>query len=168
MTSLRPRFLAAALLFLTAASALADTPIPAGATIAADPAVRFGTLANGLRYAIMPTQGPAGAISIRLVMKVGSFDEAEDELGYAHFIEHMTFRSTRQAPGGTLDNPFAAYGVALGRDQNAATMLDSTIFEADLPASGSAGLRPVLDWMKAAVEDVDFTPAAVDSERGVV
>jgi zinc protease len=168
MTSLGLRALAAAFLFLTTAPALADTPIPAGAAIAPDPAVRFGALANGLRYAIMPNKGPAGAISIRLVMKVGSFDEADDELGYAHFIEHMTFRSTRQAPGGTLDNPFAAYGVALGRDQNAATMLDTTIFEADLPASGSAGLRPVLDWMREAVEEVDFTPAAVDSERGVV
>jgi zinc protease len=167
MTSFGLRAFAMASLLL-AAPALADKPIPAGEKIAPDPAVRFGTMVNGLRYAIMSNHSPSGAISIRLVMRVGSIDEADDELGYAHFIEHMAFRSTRQAPGGTLDNPFAAYGIALGRDQNAGTALETTLFNVDLPASGARGAGPILEWMRNAVDSILFTPAAVDAERGVV
>src|SRR4051794_37958886 len=93
--------------------AAADTPIPAEAKAVPDPAVRLGTLANGLRYAVMPNRVPTGAVSIRLAFDVGSYLERDDELGYAHFIEHMAFRSTRQAPTGVLDNRFGRLGVAL-------------------------------------------------------
>ncbi|MEA3002767.1 MAG: zinc protease [Sphingomonadales bacterium] len=140
-------------------------PIP---IIAADPAVRFGTTANGFRYAVMQNKKPAGAVSIRLLLKVGSFEEADDELGYAHFIEHMAFRSTKAAPAGVLDNPFAAMGVALGRDQNAFTTLESTIYGVDVPAANPEGLRKILDWMRSAVDGIVFTPAAVETERGVL
>ena len=67
---------------------------------------------------------PAGAVSIRLAIRAGSYDEEESERGFAHFIEHMAFRSTRQAPEGSLDTRFANLGVAFGRDQNAATGLE--------------------------------------------
>ncbi|MDB5669724.1 MAG: hypothetical protein JWO25_683, partial [Alphaproteobacteria bacterium] len=136
--------------------------------IVADPAVRFGTLPNGLHYAILQNHIPAGAVSVRLALDVGSFEEAEDERGYAHFIEHMAFRSTRLAPNGVLDDRFAALGVAFGRDQNAFTQLTSTIYAIDLPASKPEGLKDVLDWLHSGAEDILFTPAAVDSERGVV
>jgi zinc protease len=85
---------------LVAHPALALDPIPADAALVADPAIQSGTLSNGLRYAIVPNNSPADAISIRLLVDAGSYDEEESERGYAHFIEHMAFRSTRSAPGG--------------------------------------------------------------------
>lgn len=133
-----------------------------------DPAVRFATLPNGFRYAVMQNKGPAGAVSVRLLVKVGSYEEADDELGYAHYIEHMAFRSTKFAPGGILDNPFAAMGVALGRDQNAFTLLDHTTYGVDIPAANPEGVRKILDWMRSAMDGILFTQAAVDIERGVV
>ncbi|HEY1607493.1 MAG TPA: insulinase family protein [Allosphingosinicella sp.] len=133
-----------------------------------DPAVRTGTLPNGFRYEVMQNKGPAGAVSIRLLVKVGSYEEADDELGYAHYIEHMAFRSTTFAPAGILDNPFAAMGVALGRDQNAFTTIESTTYGVDIPASTPDGLRKILDWMRSAMDGIAFTQAAVDIERGVV
>ncbi|HEX5182534.1 MAG TPA: insulinase family protein [Allosphingosinicella sp.] len=136
--------------------------------IAPDPAVRTGTLPNGFRYKVMRNKGPAGAVSIRLIVKVGSFEEADDQLGYAHFIEHMAFRSTKFAPGGILDNPFAAMGVALGRDQNAFTTIASTTYGVDVPAANPDGLRRILDWMRSAMDGIAFTPAAVGMERGVL
>src|SRR5690349_17487488 len=59
--------------------------------IAPDPAVRYGALPNGMRYALMKNQMPAGAVSIRLSLAFGSLQEAESEKGLAHFIEHMAF-----------------------------------------------------------------------------
>lgn len=166
--ALRGGILAASMLGVAAGPALADKPIPAEARAQADPAVKRGTLPNGLRYALMRNATPAGAVSIRLAMDVGSYVENDDELGYAHFIEHMAFRSTKQAPKGVLDNPFGALGVGFGRDQNAATTLMSTVYQVDLPRSDLASVQTVLDWMRGAADGILFTPEAVDQERGVV
>ncbi|HEX8621693.1 MAG TPA: insulinase family protein [Allosphingosinicella sp.] len=159
---------AAAALLLPCAPASAIDPFPAEARMAPDPALRTGTFANGLRYAIMRNGAPAGAVSIRLAIRAGSYDEEEGERGFAHFIEHMAFRSTRQAPEGSLDTRFANLGVAFGRDQNAATDLDSTVYQMDIPKADSAATARVLEWLRGAADGILFTPAAVEVEKGVV
>src|SRR3954471_22731919 len=150
---------AAAFLLLAAAPAVAfapDAPKKNANAIEPDPAVLFGTLPNGFRYAVMQNKQPAGSVSVRLLVKVGSYEEAEDELGYAHFIEHMAFRSTRTAPAGILDNPFASMGVALGRDQNAFTTLETTVYGVDVPAANAEGLRKLLEWMRSSADGILF------------
>jgi zinc protease len=170
MLSCRTPRLAAFLSILAflAVPAAAEAPIPAGAKMVPDPAVKHGRLPNGLRYAVMQNVTPANAISIRLAMKVGSYEESDSERGYAHFVEHMAFRSTKQAPDGAFNNRFAAFGVAIGRDQNAVTGLENTIYRIDLPTNNMEAVRTVLTWMRGAADGILFTPAAVEVERGVV
>ena len=36
---------------------------------------------------------------LRLAVKTGSLDEADDQQGLAHFVEHMLFEGTRHFPG---------------------------------------------------------------------
>jgi len=163
-----PKFLICAVLACLAAPLAAEAPIPSDARLAPDPAVRSGTLPNGMHWSVMQNATPAKAVSIRLAMDVGSYQEEEKERGFAHYIEHMTFRSTRDAPEGSLDTRFAKYGIALGRDQNAATSLVSTVYRVDLPSNGSEGVRAILAWMRGAADGVLFTPKSVDLERGVV
>ena len=73
---------AAVALALLGPHALAADPAPKAAAlaydpnrIAPDPAVRTGVLPNGLRYAVMRNALPKGAVSIRLGIDVGSFEE---------------------------------------------------------------------------------------------
>ena len=79
-----------------------DAPVPKWAQeqsdIPASPRVTYGCLDNGLRYALMPNQTPPGQVSLRLLVLAGSLNEQDNELGYAHFVEHMAFRSTRSFP----------------------------------------------------------------------
>jgi zinc protease len=159
---------AAAALLALCGPARAIDPIPADAKAIPDPAVRTGTLANGLRYAIMRNGSPAKAVSMRLAIRAGSYDEEEAEAGFAHFIEHMAFRSTRQAPDGSLDTRFASLGVAFGRDENAATGLEATIYQMDVPVAEPAAVGKVLEWLRGAADGILFTPAAVELEKGVV
>ncbi|HEX8584742.1 MAG TPA: insulinase family protein [Allosphingosinicella sp.] len=159
---------AAAVLTAAATPVLAIDPLPADAKLETDPAIETGALANGLRYAIAANNTPADAVSLRLVVRAGSFDEEEDERGFAHFIEHMAFRSTRGAPGGTLDNRLGVFGVALGRDQNAFTDMTSTVYKIDFPHKDMKAIAEVLGWMRDAADGIVFTPAAVDAERAVV
>jgi zinc protease len=143
-------------------AAIASRPVPA------DPSVRTGVLANGLRYAIRRSELPKGGVSIRLGIKAGSFDDPDGDNGAAHFVEHMAFRSTRHYPDNSVDGAFAKSGVAFGRDQNAATRLFTTAFAIDLPRSDEADRQTALVWLRDVADGVVFDPAAVEKERGVV
>jgi zinc protease len=160
----------AALLLLACAPAplMAADPIPADSKLVPDSEIKTGTLPNGLRYAIVPHASPAGAVSLRLAVDVGSYDEGQDERGYAHYVEHMAFRSTRGAPTGVLDNRLASLGVALGKDHNAATSMVSTVYQVDLPGNDPKGVGEVMGWLRDTADGILFTPAATDAERGVV
>src|SRR4051812_878095 len=68
----------------------------------ADGSAHFGTLANGLRYVVLPNHEPAGRASLRLLVLAGSLQEKEDQRGLAHFLEHMAFNGSRHYPPGTL------------------------------------------------------------------
>ena len=59
-----------------------------------DPAVRYGRLPNGMKYAIRANSTPKGAASIRLHFDFGSLAERDQERGLAHFIEHMAFNGS--------------------------------------------------------------------------
>lgn len=159
---------AAAALLVACGPARAIDPLPADAKAAPDPAVRTGVFANGLRYAVMRNGSPTGAVSIRLAVRAGGYDEEEPEGGFAHFVEHMAFRSTRQAPEGSFDTRFASLGIAFGRDENAVTGLEATIYQMDLPVAEPAAVAKVLEWLRGAADGILFTPAAVELEKGVV
>ena len=63
-----------------------------------DPLVKVGSLPNGLRYFIRENEWPANRAELRLVVNVGSIVEDDDQLGLAHFTEHMAFNGTAQFP----------------------------------------------------------------------
>ena len=133
-----------------------------------DPAIRYGRLANGLRYAVQSNAAPKGAISLRLGIDVGSYDEADDERGVAHFVEHMGFSGTRSFPEKQLDLTFAPLGVAFGRDHNAATEVNRTTYQIDLPAGAAGELGAATRWLRDVVDGMLFLDAAVTRERGVI
>lgn len=133
-----------------------------------DPNLRTGVLPNGLRYAVMRSATPKGAVSIRFAIDVGSYEETEAERGLAHFVEHMAFRATTHFPEGRLEQQLAEIGVGAGRDHNAFTGLYSTLYVIDLPDGGRDHLDLAFRWLRDVAEGVVFDPVAVDHERGVI
>ncbi|MEO9131086.1 MAG: insulinase family protein [Sphingomonas sp.] len=142
--------------------------IPVRRTVVADPAIRAGTLPNGMRYFIMKAASPAKGLSLRLGIDAGSFEENASERGYAHLIEHMAFRATRSAPDGGLDRRFAPLGVAFGRDQNAATTIFTTTYKLDFATADEHGIDQGFGWLRDVADGVVFPNGAVATERGVV
>src|SRR5258708_23071422 len=65
--------------------------LEAQAVLPLDPAIRAGTLPNGLKYFIRRNGRPEKRVSLRLAVKSGSLEEADDQQGLAHLIEHMAF-----------------------------------------------------------------------------
>jgi zinc protease len=133
-----------------------------------DPAVRFGALANGMRYAIMANATPKGTASIRLHLDVGSLAEAEDQRGLAHFLEHMAFNGSTRVPEGEMVKLLERLGLAFGPDTNASTGFAETIYMLDLPQVGETHIDTGLMLMRETASEVTIEPKAVDRERGVI
>ncbi|MDZ4054786.1 MAG: insulinase family protein, partial [Phenylobacterium sp.] len=103
------------------------------ADVAPDPEIRFGTLPNGMRYAIRRQTIPEGQAALRLRIDAGSLMERDDQQGLAHFLEHMAFNGSEAVPEGEMIKILERLGLAFGADTNASTGFDETIYKLDLP-----------------------------------
>jgi zinc protease len=104
-----PSFLLATALILTPLAAAPSFP-QAGSDLPADPAARFGSLPNGVRYVVYPNKEPQGRASLRLLVEAGSLHEKENQRGVAHFLEHMAFNgssTTRPARSSNFSSAWA-------------------------------------------------------------
>ncbi|MES2693669.1 MAG: insulinase family protein [Verrucomicrobiota bacterium] len=132
------------------------------------PQLRVGTLPNGMRYLILPNAQPKDRISLRLLVSVGSLHENDDELGLAHFVEHMAFRGTRKFPADSLTAALQRLGVGLGPDNTAFTSYDHTFYHLELPDASDATLREGLDVFREYAEGITFDATLLERERGVI
>jgi zinc protease len=130
--------------------------------------IRFGTLANGMRYAIMHNATPPGQTSLRLFIGAGSLQEREDQRGLAHFLEHMAFKGSTHVPQDEMVRILQRKGLAFGPDTNAFTSYDETVFKLDLPQSDADRLDTGLLLLREIGGELLLTQSAMDSERGVV
>ena len=70
--------------------------------VRADADTRFGSLPNGMRYAIHRQAIPPGQASLRLRFDAGSLMETDAQQGLAHFLEHMAFNGSKNVPEGEM------------------------------------------------------------------
>ena len=136
--------------------------------IPADPAVRFGVLPNGMRYAILRNATPPGQASLRLRIDAGSLFENDDQQGLAHFMEHMAFNGTTNIPENELLRILERLGLAFGADTNAFTSLDQTAYILELPRTNDETVDAALRIMREQVSEALMAPDAIDAERGVI
>ena len=153
----------------TAPAAPAGTALPAPSTpLVADPKVRIGTLSNGLRYYIRQNAKPEKRAELRLVVNAGSVLEKENQLGYAHFIEHMAFNGTTRFAKNQLVSYLQSIGVQFGADLNAYTGFDETVYILPVPTDTAAIVTRAFDILEDWAHGQTFDSTEVVSERGVV
>jgi len=133
-----------------------------------DPGVRYGVLANGMRYAIRRNRTPEATAAVRLAFEVGSIAEAEDQRGLAHFIEHMAFNGTTHVPEGEMVKILERLGLSFGADTNAYTTYDQTGYTLDLPNVREETVDTALFLLRETASEISFDPGAIDRERGVI
>lgn len=133
-----------------------------------DAAWRFGTLPNGVRYAIRKNGVPPGQLSVRVRVDVGSLMERDDERGFAHFMEHLTFRGSKYVPDGESKRLWQRLGVSFGSDSNAQTTPTGTTYALDLPDATPASIDESLKILSGMMAEPNIVSSAVDAERAVV
>lgn len=139
-----------------------------GSDIAPDPDWTFGTLPNGLGYAVRRNALPAGQVSIRLRVDAGALNEEDHQQGWAHFIEHMAFRGTASFKDGEARETWQKLGASFGSDTNASTSATQTVYQLDLPHADRANLDTSLRLLAEMADSARFDPAIVEAERKVV
>lgn len=139
-----------------------------GSDLTPDPAIRLGVLPNGMRYALRANDTPRDTIAVRMMIDAGSLDEADNEQGVAHFLEHMAFNGSKAVPEGAMIPLLERLGLAFGADTNAYTSFDRTVYKLDLPRKDAELLDTALMLMRETASELLIDPQAVERERGVV
>lgn len=153
----------------SAASTVQSIPwLYKGSDVPIDRSWNFGELNNGLRYAIRRNGVPPGQVSIRVAVDAGSLMEEENELGYAHFIEHLTFRGSKYVPDGEAKRVWQRLGATFGSDSNAQTTPTQTVYRLDLPGASPEGLDESMKILAGMIMEPTILDASVNSERAVI
>lgn len=139
-----------------------DGPLPM------DPAVRTGTLPNGVRYVIRANDRPADRVELRLVVNAGSVQEDDGQRGLAHFVEHMAFNGTRRFAKQALVDFLERAGMRFGAHVNAYTSFDETVFMLRVPTDRAALVDSAFMVLEDWAGGITFDSLEVERERGVV
>jgi len=139
-----------------------DTPLPISAQ------VKVGKLANGLSYYIHQNRKPEHKLELRLVVKAGSILEDEDQLGLAHFTEHMAFNGSRHFRKHELVSYLQSIGVKFGADLNAYTSFDETVYVLPLSAERSEDLDKAFLVLQDWAQGLTLNDADIDKERDII
>ena len=126
-----------------------------------------GELDNGFKYSIMYNKKPKHRAELRLLVKVGSLEENQSELGVAHFVEHMAFNGSRHFKKNDLIDYLESIGVQFGGDLNANTSYERTIYMLTVPLEKDnleRSLTVFSDWAGG----ITFDKKEFNKERGVI
>ena len=155
-------------LTLVSSVALAQDELDWEGTLPLTPDVRYGVLENGLTFYIQHHEQPAERVEMHLVVRVGALQETEDQLGLAHFLEHMMFNGTENFPENDLIDFFELNGMQFGPDINAFTSHEITTYLLSVNSSDpdlyDTAYQVLLDWVTNATLD----PVEVEKEVGVI
>ncbi|WP_353228132.1 insulinase family protein [Novosphingobium sp.] len=139
-----------------------------GSDVPHDAQWTFGILPNGLRYAVRHNGVPPGQVSIRIVADVGSLYETDAQRGYAHLIEHLSFRDSKYLKAGEAIPTWQKLGATFGSDTNAETSPTQTAYKLDLPGATPATLDETFRLLSGMISAPIFTPVGVATEVPIV
>ena len=158
------KFFLGAALMLFSTTAMAQTT-----TLPVDPEVRIGKLDNGLTYYIRHNNNPEHVANFYIAQKVGSINEDDNQRGLAHFLEHMAFNGSEHFPDNGIIEYTRSLGVEFGRDLNAYTSLDQTVYNIDnVPTYRQSAVDSCILILKDWSNGLLLMPEEIDKERGVV
>jgi zinc protease len=165
---MRAAYLVSALLLLVPSAGRGQAQQDLSAPLPLDIAIRTGTLPNGLTFFIRHNALPNDRVMLRLVVKAGSIDEADDQRGLAHMLEHMAFNGTAHFKPGELVSYLESIGAQFGAHVNAYTSFDETVFMLNVPTEKPGVLERGFEALSDFASGLTLDPGEIDRERGVV
>lgn len=143
------------------------------ASLLPHPDIHFGRLENGFSYAWHQAKPSVElheriGCQIYLYVNVGSWQEEEDELGMAHFVEHMAFKGGHRFPKDSMVRTFQAEGLSFGADQNAHTGPSETVYQFNVKRCTEDKVRIVFEALRDIADGLTIDESDVDKEKAVI
>lgn len=138
------------------------------APLPVDPSVVQGELPNGLRYMVQRHSNPQGRAVMWMHISSGSLNETDPQRGIAHYLEHMAFNGSTNFPPGELIKFFEGMGMTFGRDQNAFTSFDQTVYQLSLPDVKDETLTRGLTFFHDVARGLLLLESEIDNERQII
>lgn len=160
------RFLVLSLLFLIHSVGYSQDKLEE--LVPLDDKVHTGQLENGLKYYIQYNPKPENKLELRLALKAGAMQENENQLGLAHFVEHMAFNGSEHFEKNELISYLQSIGVAFGSDLNAYTSFDETVYMLPIPTDEEEKLNNGFQVMRDWAGGLLLNAEDIDAERGIV
>jgi len=134
-----------------------------------DGSIIYGVLDNGFTYYIKPVDS-LNEVKMNLIVKVGSYYESDEEVNFAHAIEHLAFRATKnfRKRKGLAGNTklLSALGMST-KDLGGMTGGDQTNYYLEAPPKEKAISTGIL-WFSDVLYGLDISKQSIDRERGVL
>lgn len=146
-----------------------ETPwIYRGSDVPQDRDWLFGEMDNGLRYAVRNNRVPPGQVSIRIRIDAGSLHERDSEQGFAHLLEHLSFRESKYLGQAEAIPTWQRLGATFGSDTNAETSPTHTVYKLDLPGVTQDSLEESFKLLSGMIRDPVLSQENLDAEIPIV
>jgi zinc protease len=129
------------------------------ATPAVTNPVRY-ILPNGIPVIIQEHRA-ADVAALQLWVRAGARDEASDELGLAHYLEHMLFKGTATRPPGFVEREVEAVGGRI----NAGTSWDYTFYHTVVPSRNTSS---AIEMLADVAVNASLEEKLLEAEKQVV
>lgn len=133
-----------------------------------DPKLLRGKLKNGFQYFIYPNNTNNQQTAIQLFVNAGSLQEEDNQLGLAHFVEHMAFNGSKHYPKNEVITYLESLGVKFGADLNAHTSYDETVYKITINSKTNENLEKALDIVSDWAFNLSFDSLEIEKERGII
>lgn len=123
-----------------------------------------GTLDNGMKYHLYPMDSKK--VSMQLLIRVGSGAEKPDQLGYAHYVEHLAFEGSENFTSTEIERLIGETGAESGHGVNAYTNYYQTAYELNLPTTES--FDTAMLWLRDVASRITFSTKEVEQEKNIL
>src|SRR5258708_36896217 len=117
-------------------------------------------LPNGVPV-IIEEHRASDVVALQLWVQAGARDEASNELGLAHYLEHMLFKGTPTRPAGFVEREVEGVGGRI----NAGTSWDYTFYHTVVPARNAAG---AIEMLADVAVNASLDERLLEAEKQVV
>lgn len=134
-----------------------------------DPALKMKRLENGLTYYVRNNNYPLpGKAYFHLVIRAGMLNETEQEKGIAHLVEHIAQTETTHFAKNEITEYLHSKGVSWGRDDNAYTAPQETVYKLAIPLDDPDTLEKVIFILSEVASKATLSDEIIENEREIV
>ena len=127
-------------------------------------------LDNGLQIILWPNSNSHSQNEARLdlLIHAGSLHEEDDQLGYAHFVEHMLFNQPEYGSKDPVLSILEELNITLADHANAYTSFGHTRYHLDIPNASQKRINKAIELLSFFAYKAKFDSQEVAKEIGVV